>query len=87
VTNPSSNGRPEFLPNRRVVVTGMGTVCPLGNNWRDAWQAMIDGRSGIAQLTQFDVSQFEVQIGGEVKDFHPEEAIPTKELRRMDKNG
>jgi hypothetical protein len=71
----------------RVVVTGMGTVCPLGNNWRDAWKAMAEGRSGIARLTQFDVSQFEVQIGGEVKDFRPEETIPTKELRRMDKNG
>ena len=81
------NRRPESLPNRRVVVTGMGTVCPLGNNWRDAWKAMIEGRSGIARLTQFDVSQFEVQIGGEVKDFHPEEVIPTKDLRRMDKNG
>jgi beta-ketoacyl-acyl-carrier-protein synthase II len=65
----------------------MGTVCPLGNNWRDAWQAMVDGRSGIRHLTQFDVSQFEVQIGGEVRDFQPEEAIPTKELRRMDKSG
>lgn len=82
-----TSSRPESLPNRRVVVTGMGTVCPLGNNWRDAWQAMVDGRSGIAYLTQFDVSQFEVQIGGEVRDFHPEELIPTKELRRMDKNG
>jgi beta-ketoacyl-acyl-carrier-protein synthase II len=78
--------RPEHLPNRRVVVTGMGAVCPLGNNWRDAWQAMVDGRSGIAHLTQFDVSQFEVQIGGEVKDFHPETAIPVKDLRRMDKS-
>ena len=78
--------RPESLPNRRVVVTGMGTVCPLGNNWRDAWQAMAEGRSGIARLTQFDVSQFEVQIGGEVKGFHPEEVIPTKDLRRMDEN-
>ncbi len=81
------SSRPEHLPNRRVVVTGMGAVCPLGNNWRDAWKAMAEGRSGIARLTQFDVSQFEVQIGGEVKDFHPEETIPTKELRRMDKNG
>lgn len=78
---------PESLPNRRVVVTGMGTVCPLGNNWRDAWQAMVEGRSGIAPLTQFDVSQFEVKIGGEVKDFRPDEVIPTKELRRMDRNG
>jgi len=77
---------PEHLPNRRVVVTGMGTVCPLGNTWRDAWQAMAEGRSGIAPLTQFDVSQFEVRIGGEVKDFRPDEVIPTKELRRMDRN-
>lgn len=79
--------RPETLPNRRVVVTGMGTVCPLGNNWRDAWQAMVDGRSGIAPLTQFDVSEFEVQIGGEVRDFKPQELIAVKELRRMDENG
>ncbi len=64
----------------------MGTVCPLGNNWRDAWAAMIEGRSGIAALTQFDTSQFEVRIGGEVKGFRPEESIPTKDLRRMDKN-
>lgn len=77
---------PESLPNRRVVVTGMGTVCPLGNNWRDAWRAMSEGRSGIAPLTQFDVDQFEVKIGGEVKDFRPDEVIPTKELRRMDRN-
>jgi 3-oxoacyl-[acyl-carrier-protein] synthase II len=79
--------RPDHLPNRRVVVTGMGTVCPLGNNWRDAWDAMVQGRSGVARLTQFDVSQFEVGIGAEVKDFHPEKVVPVKELRRMDKNG
>jgi beta-ketoacyl-acyl-carrier-protein synthase II len=65
----------------------MGTVCPLGNNVRDTWCAMAEGRSGIRKLTQFDVSQFEVQIGGEVRDFHPEEVIPTKDLRRMDLNG
>ncbi len=79
--------RPESLPNRRVVVTGMGTVCPLGNNWRDTWQGMVDGRSGVGHLTQFDTSQFEVRIGAEVRDFHPEEVIPVKDLRRMDKNG
>ncbi len=78
--------RPESLPNRRVVVTGMGTVCPLGNNWRDAWQAMTEGRSGVARLTQFDTTQFEVKIGAEVKGFRPEEIIPTKDLRRMDEN-
>jgi beta-ketoacyl-acyl-carrier-protein synthase II len=47
---------------------------------------MVDGRSGIAPLTQWDTSQFEVKIGGEVKNFRPEEVIPTKDLRRMDKN-
>ena len=78
--------RPEHLPNRRVVVTGMGAVCPLGNNWRDAWKSMVEGRSGIGPLTQFDTSQFEVRIGGEVRDFQPDEVIPVKELRRMDKN-
>jgi 3-oxoacyl-[acyl-carrier-protein] synthase II len=82
----TQNGRIEHLPNRRVVVTGMGAVCPLGNTWPESWQALVDGRSGIRQLTQFDVSQFEVQIGGEVRDFHPEQTIPVKELRRMDKN-
>ena len=64
----------------------MGTVCPLGNTWRDAWQSMVDGRSGIRELTQFDVSEFEVKIGGEVRDFHPESVIPAKDLRRMDEN-
>jgi beta-ketoacyl-acyl-carrier-protein synthase II len=64
----------------------MGTVCPLGNTWRDAWDAMVGGVSGIRPLTQFDVSQFEVKIGGEVRDFHPEEVIPTKDLRRMDES-
>src|SRR6185295_9140105 len=78
--------RPDTLPNRRVVVTGMGTVCPLGNNWSDAWQAMIEGRSGVARLTQFDTEQFEIKIGAEVKGFRPEEIIPTKDLRRMDEN-
>ncbi|HEX5479092.1 MAG TPA: beta-ketoacyl-ACP synthase II [Dehalococcoidia bacterium] len=78
--------RPEHLPNRRVVVTGIGTVCPLGNNAHDTWCAMVEGRSGIRALTQFDTSAFEVRIGGEVRDFHPEESIPTKELRRMDRH-
>jgi 3-oxoacyl-[acyl-carrier-protein] synthase II len=64
----------------------MGTVCPLGNNWRDAWQAMAEGRSGVTRLTQFDASQFEIKIGAEVKGFRPQEIIPTKDLRRMDEN-
>jgi 3-oxoacyl-[acyl-carrier-protein] synthase II len=86
VSGPEQHIRPEYLPNRRVVVTGLGAVCPLGNNARDTWTAMVEGRSGIGPLTQFDTSGFEVRIGGEVRDFHPEEVIPTKDLRRMDRH-
>lgn len=71
---------------RRVVVTGLGAVTPLGNDADSTWQALIHGRSGIAPITLFDASPFEVQIGGEVKDFQPEEWIPAKELRRMDRS-
>lgn len=78
--------RPEHLSNHRVAVTGLGAVCPLGNNARDAWDALVEGRSGIGPLTQFDASAFEVRIGGEVRDFHPEEVIATKDLRRMDRH-
>lgn len=70
---------------RRVVVTGLGAVTPLGNNMPDTWRAMLDGRSGVRLIEQFDASDFEVRIAGEVRDFHPEELIPAKELRRMDR--
>ena len=68
---------------QRVVVTGLGAVCPVGNDVATAWAALTSGRSGIARLTKFDTEPFEVKIGGEVRDFHPEEVIPKKELRRM----
>jgi len=68
---------------QRVVVTGLGTVCPVGNDVPTTWQALLDGRSGITRITKFDMEPFDVDIGGEVRDFHPEEVIPTKELRRM----
>ncbi len=71
---------------RRVVVTGLGAVTPLGNNADSTWQALLHGRSGIGPITLFDVSPFEVQIGGEVRDFQPEDWIPAKELRRMDRS-
>jgi 3-oxoacyl-[acyl-carrier-protein] synthase II len=71
---------------RRVVVTGLGAVTPLGNDVASTWEALVQGRSGIERITLFDPSPFEVQIGGEVKEFHPEEHIPPKELRRMDRN-
>src|SRR5439155_13979243 len=70
---------------RRVVVTGMGAVSPLGNDVASSWGAAVEGRSGIRPVTKFDASQFESRIAGEVKDFNPEDYIPAKELRRMDR--
>jgi len=66
----------------RVVVTGRGAVCPLANNWPDSWAAMLQGRSGIGPLTKFDAPWFEAGIVGEVRNFHPEEVIPGKVLKR-----
>jgi len=69
---------------RRVVITGVGLVTPLGTGVDKNWQALMDGRSGIGPVTRFDVSDFPTRIAGEVKDFHPEEFIEKKELKKMD---
>jgi 3-oxoacyl-[acyl-carrier-protein] synthase II len=71
---------------RRVVVTGLGAVTPVGNDVASTWEALLHGRSGIARITLFDASAFEVQIAGEVRDFQPEDWIPARELRRMDRS-
>jgi beta-ketoacyl-acyl-carrier-protein synthase II len=68
---------------QRVVVTGLGTVCPLGNDVGTVWRALVDGKSGVGRITKFDASAFENDIVAEVRDFHPEEVIPSKDLRRM----
>lgn len=73
----------ELPDERRVVVTGLGAVSPVGNDVAKTWQALVDGRSGVGRITKFDAAPFEVDIAGEVRDFHPEEVIPTKALRRM----
>ena len=70
---------------RRVVVTGMGTVNPLGNSVKDFWAAVKAGENGIGKLTRFDVSQYPARIAGEVKDFAPEKLLGAKEARRMDR--
>ena len=67
----------------RVVVTGMGAITPLGLNVQDLWQALIDGRSGIGRITQFDASAYPTQIAGEVKGFDPGEYMDVREARRM----
>lgn len=69
---------------RRVVVTGIGLVSPVGIGIEENWSNLIAGKSGIGPITRFDSSEFATKIAGEVKDFHPEEFISKKELRKMD---
>ncbi|HEV8633264.1 MAG TPA: beta-ketoacyl-ACP synthase II [Chloroflexota bacterium] len=71
---------------RRVVVTGLGAVTPLGNDAGTTWEAMLAGRSGIATFTLFDPAPFQVKFGGEVKGFQPHPIIDPKEARRIDRN-
>jgi 3-oxoacyl-[acyl-carrier-protein] synthase II len=78
---PSSAERGE----RRVVVTGMGAVTPIGNDVQAYWASLIAGRSGIECVTSFDPSRLDAKIAGEVKDFQPELVMPKKEVRRHDR--
>src|SRR5438270_12492346 len=71
---------------RRVVVAGLGTVSPVGNTAPEAWTNLLAGCSGIDILTLFDTSAYGVRIGGEVKNFKPEDHIASKELRHMDRS-
>ncbi len=69
---------------RRVVVTGIGLVSPLGIGIEENWSALMSGKSGIGPITRFDTTAFLTKIAGEVKNFHAEDFIPKKELRKMD---
>ncbi|GAB4133387.1 MAG: beta-ketoacyl-ACP synthase II [Bacteroidia bacterium] len=70
---------------KRVVVTGLGAITPLGNNVQDFWKNLIDGKSGAAPITHFDASKFKTQFACEVKGFNPEEYFDRKEARKLDK--
>ncbi len=70
---------------RRVVVTGMGCVSPVGNTVTDTWNALLAGKSGIAKITLFDPTPFSSHIAGEVKGFSIEDYLPAKEARHMDR--
>jgi 3-oxoacyl-[acyl-carrier-protein] synthase II len=72
------------LLNRRVVVTGLGLVTPLGVGVQPTWEALCAGKSGIAEITRFDASDFQTKIAAEVKDFNPEDFISKKEARRLE---
>ncbi|MGD8448578.1 MAG: beta-ketoacyl-ACP synthase II [Desulfobacterales bacterium] len=68
---------------RRVVITGLGLVTPLGIGVEETWTALCEGKSGIGEITRFDASEFDTQIAGEVKDFHPDDFLPKKEAKRI----
>ena len=75
----STNGR------RRVVVTGLGMVTPLGNTVEDSWSALVAGKSGAGRITQFDTTGFPVDFACEVKDLEVTDYVDYKASRRMDR--
>lgn len=73
------------MSERRVVITGIGLVSPLGNELDVFWQNLLAGKSGIGPVTRFDTTNFDCRIGGEIKDFDPAQFMPAKETRRTDR--
>ncbi len=72
------------MSKRKVVVTGLGIVSPVGSTVPSAWESIVSGKSGITRITRFDASSFASQIAGEVKDFDIQQYLSAKEARRMD---
>ena len=70
---------------KRVVITGLGAITPVGNSAPETWQALVNGVNGIAPITAFDASLFKTQFAGEVKNFDPTPVIDRKEARKMDR--
>lgn len=71
---------------RRVVITGIGALSPVGNNITEIWASLIGGKSGISEITLFDTTDYGIKIAGEVKNFVPDEWIDPKEARHMDRS-
>ena len=69
---------------RRVVVTGLGLISPVGNSVEEGWKNLLAGKSGIANITKFDASAYACRFAGEVKGFQVEDYFPAKEARHMD---
>lgn len=72
-------------PERRVVVTGMGLISPLGLNLKESWSGLMSGQSGIGAITRFDASAYDAKIAGEVRGFNPDDYIAKKEQKKMDR--
>src|SRR2546422_9542569 len=71
---------------RRVAVTGLGAVTPVGNDARSTWQAAVAGESGIDWIRAFDASDLPVRVAAEVKDFDPTQVATPKEIRKLERN-
>ena len=71
--------------NKRVVITGLGAITPIGKNLEDYWEGLLQGRNGVGQITLFDASKHACQIAAEVKDFDPHEYLDKKDAKRMDR--
>src|SRR5690606_13887324 len=72
---------------KRVVVTGLGALTPIGNSFPEYWESLVKGVSGAAPITLFDAGLFKTQFACEVKNFNPEDHFDRKEARKMDRCG
>ena len=70
---------------RRVVITGLGAITPIGNNVEEFWKGIKEGKCGIDEITEFDTTDFKVKLAGEVKNYNPEDYFDRREAKRMDK--
>ena len=73
------------MEKRRVVVTGIGALTPIGNTAPEFWEGLVAGKSGAAPITHFDASKFKTQFACEVKNFNIEDFMDKKEARKLDK--
>lgn len=81
----AAGAAPADEPRRRVVVTGLGAITPIGNTLSEYWDGLMAGRSGIGPITLFDASRHDCRIAGELKDFDPLQYIDRKDAKRMDR--
>ena len=72
------------MSQRRVVITGMGMISPLGNDLASSWDAIVNSRSGLGPITSFDASLFTTRIAGEIRDFDPTVYMSPKDVKKMD---
>ncbi len=72
------------MSKRRVVVTGLGILSPLGNDLASSWDGIVNGRSGIGPITQFDIAGYSTRIAGEIRGFDPAQWVPAKDIKKMD---